>query len=684
MPWGYLTGDIDFNMGDRLQHVTGLYAYAQDDWRWPIMHTDDLSYPDEVSAVYADVIPAMAILYKAFYKVVPVLWNPFGWWILFCLVAQGVVATLLMDRLNVKGTLAVLCIAILVVHLPAQLFRYGHAALCAHFLFTLFFLLVVESKHRHGWLGSAIGGACIIALSLFIHGYLFAMITPMVFAWWFWYCLRGNAPLLAKLATPLLYACLAYGLMVGIGYFSKDNLLSGAGWGDYAMNVAAPFTPQRSGIIPGFDGIFESRSGEYEGLNYLGLGVILLLLYSFVRFWRQVKASVAQFWPVVLILFGLMVFAWSGRVYFLSHNLVNYEMPDLTNIFGTFRSSGRFFWPVGVALVYLPCLLVWRHHRRSIATGILLTAAVIQLVDTWPWRTFHRVPTKPEGVVFYAPEWEDEMKHYEQVFFYPGVMCNGTEYMSAMQRLWYYAARAGNSTNSTYLAREFRTCDDYMNDFGVEDFAEEKGLFFVSDAIIEGKYLSMRVPASKSVWEYEKGYIVADGAETFDSLVSLGIVRRLDPAISSEVATYSFGTGGEGVSLLGEGFSGPEPWGVWGIAQDTSLRIPLVEGATEVMIDLKIGAYLPEENSERQITLSVDGVMLGEYAFNRPTAIQTISVRLPEAQLRDRRVATLHIRINELAQPADYTSGPGDTRTLGVSFYEMQVKQRKPSPDAGQ
>ena len=44
------------------------------------------------------------------------------------------------------------------------------------------------------------------------------------------------------------------------------------------MNLLSPIVPQDSGLFPGVGGLIDATGGQYEGFNYLGVGLLLASL----------------------------------------------------------------------------------------------------------------------------------------------------------------------------------------------------------------------------------------------------------------------------------------------------------------------------------------------------------------------------------------------------------------------
>ncbi len=72
----------DHVVGDNSVGVTGFYAFSHDEWRWPLLYTRLINYPDGANIYYTDAVPAMAIIGKLIYKLTGFLVPYMGVWIL--------------------------------------------------------------------------------------------------------------------------------------------------------------------------------------------------------------------------------------------------------------------------------------------------------------------------------------------------------------------------------------------------------------------------------------------------------------------------------------------------------------------------------------------------------------------------------------------------------------------------
>ena len=130
------------------------------------------------------------------------------------------------------------------------------------------------------------------------------------------------------------------------------------------MNLLSPLIPQDSGLFPDAGGVIDATGGQYEGFNYLGLGLLLaslLILPAEVSWLRQnLKRHIALF----VAFAALTAFAISHRVFAGHWLLVRVTATSLCragprNIPG----SGRFFWPIVYAQMAIIIILGFRRAQ---------------------------------------------------------------------------------------------------------------------------------------------------------------------------------------------------------------------------------------------------------------------------------------------------------------------------------
>jgi transposase InsO family protein len=254
------------------------------------------------------------------------------------------------------------------------------------------------------------------------------------------------------------------------GQFSPGNPLPiTPDYGQYTMNLASPSVPQSSGLFPwrsvdkllslpgGRRKVIDATGGQYEGFNYLGLGLLfasLIVLPIEVAWLRQnQKRHVVLF----VAFTALTDFAISHRVFVGHWQLFELPLPDhLALLFGIYRGSGRFFWLICYAQLAVVLVLGFRSSRPVIA-ACLVGAAIIQLFDVQPLKKQiiasigHRAgaPALNPGQVARLTA----AARYIDVV--PSFQCSDVDrVLQANMELMLAAARANVPTNTVYLARD--------------------------------------------------------------------------------------------------------------------------------------------------------------------------------------------------------------------------------------
>ena len=137
------------------------------------------------------------------------------------------------------------------------------------------------------------------------------------------------------------------------------------------MNLLSPFVPQASGVVPGMRGVIDATGGQYEGFNYLGLGLLLASVFVLPAEAHWLSRNARRHLALLIACAALLAFAISHRVFVGDWLVATLPMP-LKPVLGIFRSSGRFFWLIGYAQIAVVLVLAFRSGRaldRSLRIG---------------------------------------------------------------------------------------------------------------------------------------------------------------------------------------------------------------------------------------------------------------------------------------------------------------------------
>jgi Family of unknown function (DUF6311) len=446
---------IDWLMkGDWVPHHFGWHYFRTESWHWPPGAVHGYYAPLGTSIGLTDSIPLVAYALKPFAAWLPEPFQYLGPFLLLSFALQGALGARLIAR-RIDAPAAQIAGAALFVLLPTLLIRVGHTALCAHWLLLWALLLATREP------ATRFAPAAWVALGLasgMVQPYLAAMVLAVLGAT----AVSGGSVPAARRGLAFaaaLTATLSGWWLSGLFLLGGDRSLAAGGLGYYSMNLLAPVTPAGwSAFLPALP--IASDGQAYEGFQYLGLGILLVVLVAAGAAVRERRApgdapNGARLWSpmVVLACVAMTAFAVSPVVTLGSRTIADLDGPWSAPL-AMFRSSGRFVWPLIYVLLTSAIVTVARRGRAG--TLLLAGAVVLQLVDLREAHAFRRrVARDPAFHAWTNPfddaRWAAVAPAYAKLVLVPPPQC-GTPpvpYEPAMA----LTARHGLTLNAGVVAR---------------------------------------------------------------------------------------------------------------------------------------------------------------------------------------------------------------------------------------
>lgn len=454
-PLEFLQGNsVYFEIGDLPQHVTGWLLFAKDAWRWPLLKTELIDPPRGAHIALMDSIPLAALLLKPFQPWLPENFHYFGLWHLLNKLALACGAVFLLRSLRQTNPLVGVAGACLVLLLPATVTRMPHTALASHGLLLvalgLYFKTVEEEQleRRHSLAFMGLNGALLL-----IHPYLLAMAFPVLLAAAADRVIRYGdwRNSLAMVITSLGFVALL-ALLLGYGGSPGDESDT---FRIFSMNLISPFC----GGALSFCSSIDATGGQYEGLNYLGAGVLLITLVAILRWNGKALGRFVSTHPAFLLLLaGLTVYSLSNHIYFGPYEIISYPLFfPLSALAETFRASGRFFWPVGFSILFLSLAYGLKDRKIQFALPLLTIAIGLQWLDTKPFRDANDAILSIPRPFDYSV-WQSFKPQFEGIAIDTLYGCDaGIENMK-YQYFQMVAAYRAVPINTAYLARSANDC----------------------------------------------------------------------------------------------------------------------------------------------------------------------------------------------------------------------------------
>lgn len=386
--------------GDSAAGYLGWAFYRSEPWGLNIFAVP--SYGLELSSTvpYTGSIPLAALVFKTFSSVLPDIFQIVGIWILVAFFLQGLIAQRLLS-IFVSGVGPRWLGSGFFVMAPPLIHRsvVSHEVLFSHFIILIalwVYLGRIAGPRFWVW-------PLTMSLAILLFPYYPFMLFPIWFADIF-RRFRDELPkrrLAAEVACGAV--CLAF-LAWLLGLFGGGA--RGGGYGKFKMNLLALIDSDNwSWVLPD---IPNAHPYEFEGFNFLGIGLIFLAVVAGVlaaRNWSNVGSFLKRNFVFVFGLGALTIFSLSNAI---GIGPLKLEIPVplfVKEIGDVIRATGRFFWPVFYALALAILVLIFRLVNAKVANILVGLALIVQIVDTAPGWLFHRQEIQATS----GREWETSL-----------------------------------------------------------------------------------------------------------------------------------------------------------------------------------------------------------------------------------------------------------------------------------
>ena len=438
---------------DRGQSAIGLAAYLRAG-HWPSLHEPLLAAPEGMGLLFTDSIPLLGLALGPFAGVLPPGMQFIGPWLLLCVALQVTFAWLLL-RPHAPDRLAALLGTVLLAAMPALFNRYGHASLCAQWLVLWALWVFVEPRRaeRVGWWLAVLGVAATV------HSYLLLMVA----AFWGGAVLRlvgagawRRALPLAVLPAALVAAIMAWHGVLAGGYASTGT------YGAFPLALDAWWNPANPGYTALLPASPDDHGRGYEGLNYLGAGLLALAVLAAGAALRRREEGVAagpSLRTLTWLLPGfavILVVAVGPQPLWRGQPLATARLPaGWVDALDPVRAAGRLAWPVTYTFAYVVVAAASRWGR---ATLILGGALALQVVDLMPMLAAVRATSAAadDALVFrrtVSPRWAALVAQAGAVEFEPAEPFRD---LQLMEEVAWRAVAACRPVRYFYASRERR------------------------------------------------------------------------------------------------------------------------------------------------------------------------------------------------------------------------------------
>ena len=632
---------------DAAMNVYGQRYFTKEPWHWPLLLVRKLGSPEGTNVGFMDGIPLAEIVVKIFRRFLPPDFHSVYLWLALCWVLQPIAAVFALRSAGERRLLPNLAVAVIAVSMPTLLFRFVHSALCSHFLILialgLYFQMVRSAK-----LGAILWADGLMLVALLVNPYIMEMVLAVLVA----------APLTLLLRRERSWIRVAVGTGAGVAITAIAALLLGyghavpmGGFGTYSMNLLSPIYP----TLAFWGGFVDVTGGQYEGYQYLGAGVILLLLAADFSLDMRGRLDLLRRHAGLLIAcIGLTLLALSTKIYAGNRLLLDLPAPDWLQ---QLRSSGRLFWPVAYAAVLAGIVIVCRRLSARWAFTLVLVFAGLQYVESMPMRREVRslIRNRP-GYTINTVLFRSLLADHSMLYVWPKFGCGADITAPEYSQLYLLASEVAIPVNMTYVGRFTQWPNCNLPDFPISVGSSDLWVFVPQwrPAMV------LSVDDWRDICR-QSGPLVAC-AQDLRGRTDLPPPHL--PTLPLD-ETVSATTGGSGLPWLASGWYEPESWGIWSHGRDAYLapyfNRPFDRG---LMLTVTAVGLAPHPSTAQKVTVVANGRTVATWDVAEGAAREYSAVLPPVSSAQS---VYIEFHIDHPAVPGKQASGV-DPRELGFGL----------------
>ena len=642
---------------DAAVNVYGQRYFTKDSWHWPLLRVSKLGTPEGTNVAFTDGIPLAEIVVKLSRRFLPSDFHSVYLWLALCWVAQPLAAVFALRNVGERRLLPNLAVAVIAVSMPALVPPFVHAALCSHFLILIALGLYFRIS-RNPRLSTLVAAGVLMVVSLLVNPYIMEMVIAVLVA----------APLSMLIRRDRAWPSVALGIGGGVAVTIALALLLGygrvvpmGGFGTYSMNLLSPIYPS----LPFSGAPLDATGGQYEGYQYLGAGVIVLLLLADFTLDRRERLTLLQrHGGLVFACFVLTFLALSTKIYGGHRLLLDLPTPSwLLEL----RSSGRLFWPVAYIAVITCVVIVCRKLTHRWAAAALLVFAILQFVETMNARhEIRKVFKNRPGYTINTALFRPLLANHSKLVVWPKFGCGVDVGVPEFSELYLLASEVAIPVNMTYVGRFEKLPDCNLPEIPISVGAEDLWVFVPrwNPAMVTS------VENWRNICRQSSVLVVC--AQDLRGNTTLPTPDLLTVPLGKTLSTT---TGAPGTQWLASGWYDPESWGTW--THGTTAYItaffdrPLDR---DLVLRVWASAVAAHPSTAQKVTVLADGRPVATWDVKKGSWEAEYVAAIPAPSSRSQSLF-LEFRVEHPIRPQEQGMS-SDTRELGFGLSAFRFEER--------
>ena len=496
--------NVDWVTVDPAYHYIGWELLRQDPhFHWPLTYTDRLGYPEGESVALLDLNPFAAVVLKPLSPLLPEPFQYFGIEVILACALQFFFALRIFRLIMATDTVGIALCSVFFLLAPPLNYRFmGHYSLSNHWLLLAALLVFLQvqtgigypTQPKEGWVGHpaasdgptirrfALAGIVLTAISVGINPYLAFQVLAVLTAAVISLLWQRRLTLLRAAGTMIVFCAAGFFVAYSLGLVIEGGRgYKSGGYRVFSMNLLSLGDPRgwSSILLPR---ISSATSGQYEGYNYLGVGVLLLALIVVVVavLQRPKLPALNRRWviPLLLCCLALTLLAVSTKVTLASRTVVDLDPGEkLSPYLASLRASGRLFWTPYYVILVAVLAAPFLFFKRLWANLLVGCALLLQIADTQSLRHWvHTTISEQHPSPLKSPIWSTLGSMHQNLIVLPAWQCNGPAAPlgpDSYRIFGFLAVRQKMRTNSYQSARYTEVARDWHCHQAIDALSEQ-------------------------------------------------------------------------------------------------------------------------------------------------------------------------------------------------------------------
>lgn len=671
--------DISWMTGDSSASYLGwLFFRGEPQIGVPLGFSSKLGFPLGEPIAYLDSMPIVAMLFWPFGNLLPAIFQYHSIVFVSHCCLQCYFGCRICLRLNGRAHASAFVGGLLFMIAPAFIWRMlGHIALSSHWLLLVAIELYLASRTgiSRRWKVACVA-LCVVAGG--INPYLaFMALLVLVTALLSAACFprhHPGVPLFGAAVLLGLFSVVTLGSLTLFGFIRPGDTGSyaGDGYGMYSMNLLAPLDPMEFPAL-----LLKQQAtnpGQYEGYNYLGLGLLALAVVSIAR--QPTVLNLlrnSRVFPILFVACLSLVLALSTKATFGTFTLYDLKLPNsLSAVLSSLRASGRLFWTAYYLIITGIMAAAFVVFRQRSFAGLIVVLG-IQLLDGYGLAKAIRTQWDTSSARTFTDEevWQAAARSHKHIVVVPPWQCDPKATPGGENGYWIFgklAGKHGMTLNSFYAGRTSPRQIHYFCNVQPRELTQEglkDNTLYVFPNVASITSLSMPSHQCQRL----NGVVACQYAPA-----RAGIESSLQNELPIALGAISFDAASPGSSnVLGLGWGGQENWGRWSNSQAATLAFRVADPARSLDTEITVIAFTPGGRRQR-LAVVADRRVLGEWSFTSEQET-TLRFNIPQEAIQPNGFVTLHLELPDAQSPTSLGLW-FDSRQLGVGLKRLRFTPR--------